>query len=92
MTTRSLHWEKQKKSSSRPTRAKMVIVMNQAGAASGVLYTAVILPVSGFSTFGAKMAMISGRDFTHRAPRFAMNIRVEVRMVISSVSRSSAWP
>ena len=67
----------------------MVIVMNQAPAASGVLYTAVILPVSGLRTFGAKRAMIRGRDLTHRAPRLAMNIRVDVRMVISLVSRVS---
>ena len=38
---------------------------------------------------GAKMAITIGRDFTMSAPRFAMNIRVEVRMVISSVSRVS---
>ena len=83
MTTFSLHWEKQKNSKARPTRAKMVIVMNQAGAASGVLYTATP------STLGAKIAMISGSDFTHRAPRLAMNMRVLVRMVISLVSRVS---
>ena len=63
--------------------------MNQAPPASGVLYTAVILPVSGLRTFGAKMAMMMGRDFTHRAPRLAMNMRVEVRIVISLVSRVS---
>ena len=89
MTTFSLHCEKQKNSRARPARAKMVIVMNQAPAASGVLYAASALPVSGFRIFGAKMAMISGRDLTHRAPRFAMNMRVEVRIVISLVSRVS---
>ena len=37
ITTRSLHWKKQKMRSARPASAKMVIVMNQAWAASGVL-------------------------------------------------------
>ena len=67
----------------------MVIVMNQAEADSGVLYTASIFPVSGFITLGAKMAITRGSDFTARPPRLAINIRVEVSMVISSVSRVS---
>ena len=48
ITTRSLHWLKQKNSRTRAARAKRVIVLNQAGAASGVLYTATP------STLGAK--------------------------------------
>ena len=87
ITTRSLVCEKQKKRSRRPAMAKMLMVMNHAEAASGVLYTAVIFPVSGLRTFGAKIAMTRGRDLTIRPPRFAMNILVLVRIVISLVSR-----
>ena len=64
----------------------MVMVMNHADADSGVSYTASVLPVAGLSTFGANRAITSGRDFTVRPPRFAMNMRVEVSTVISSVS------
>ena len=65
----------------------MLIVMNQARADSGVLYTASILPVAGLSTFGANMAMTSGRVLMIRPARFARNMRTLVRTVISSVSR-----
>ena len=55
--------------------------MNHAVADSGLS----VIAVPSAAT-GAKIAMIIGSDFTINAPRLAMNIRVEVRTVISSVS------
>ena len=84
ITTFSLHCENEKMRRARPARAKMVIVMNHAVADSGLSVMAVPS-----AAIGAKRAITIGRDFTTSAPRFAMNIRVDVRTVISSVSRVS---
>ena len=58
----------------------MVIAVNHAEGSLGRLSEAEL----------AIQAMINGRpELTARPPTFAMNIRTEVRMVISSVSRVS---
>ena len=59
----------------------MVMVMNHAEADSGLSMMAVPS-----AAIGAKIAITIGSDLTIRAPRLAMNIRVDVRIVISSVS------
>ena len=84
ITTRSLHCENENTRSASPARAKIVMVTNHADAASGVFVMA-----EPSAALGAKMAITSGSDLTTRAPRLAMNIRVDVRMVTSSVSRVS---
>ena len=65
----------------------ILIVMNHAPAASGVLYCASISPVSGFKTLGAKIAMTNGNVLTNSAAKLLKSIRTLVRIVISSVSR-----
>ena len=87
MAMRSLLSAKQKKNNPRPNKAKMLIVMNQAVPASGVLYTASIFPVWGLRTLGANMAITSGSVFMTRPPKLANSIRMVVRRVISSESR-----
>ena len=63
----------------------MAIVVNQAAAASGVLMIA-----SPLASLGAKTATTKGMpDATQRPPTLARNIRTDVSVVISSVSRVS---
>ena len=81
ITTLSLHCEKENTRSARPASENMVIVMNHADADSGL---SIIAEPS--AAAGAKIAITIGSDFTINAPRFAINILVDVRMVISSVS------
>ena len=81
ITTLSLHCEKEKTRRASPANENMAIVMNHADADSGLSMMA--LPSA---AIGAKMAITIGSDFTISAPKFAMNILVEVRIVISSVS------
>ena len=80
MTTFSLHCVKQKMRSASPTRAYIVIVVNHATGSLGRPST----------LSSVKYAMSSGNpEPTASPPQLAMNIRTEVRMVISSVSRVS---
>ena len=92
ITMRSLLSKKVTRSNTKPASAKMLMVINQARPASGVLYTASISPVCSFSTLGAKMAITNGKVLITSPAKLAITIRTLVRMVISSVSRVSEEP